>query len=111
MSNLPVEFNTEPLGSIASIRRGITYSASMLVEKGNGIPYVNMKSFQKGGGFNWDGLKYYRGLFKKDDLVGKSDLLVVNTDVTPDGDIVGTAAALPSGGCNPSSATPFGSIG
>ena len=95
MSDLANQFQTENLGVLATVRRGITYSTAMLVERDSGIPYVNMKSFKKGGGFNWQGVKYYDGGFAQDDLAKETDLLIVNTDVTPEGDIVGTPAFLP----------------
>ncbi|WP_350431362.1 restriction endonuclease subunit S [Shewanella sp. H8] len=94
MSNLP-SYTKKPLGSLAIARRGITYSAHMLVERDEGLPYVNMKSFKKGGGFNKNGLKFFNGGFKQDDLANDKDLLIANTDVTLDGDIVGIPAYLP----------------
>lgn len=94
MSEL-VLFETELLGQLATIRRGITYSADMLVERDSGMSYINMKSFKKGGGFNIAGLKYFSGPYSADDLSKSQDLLIVNTDVTLDGDIVGLPAYLP----------------
>jgi type I restriction enzyme S subunit len=94
MSNFP-GFTKKSLGSLANARRGITYSAHMLVQRDEGLPYVNMKSFKKGGGFNKNGLKFFNGDFKKDDLANNKDLLIANTDVTLDGDIVGIPAYLP----------------
>lgn len=85
---------TLPLGQLAELRRGITYSSSMLESEEDGLPYVNMKSFLKGGGFNPDGTKSYTGAYAQNDLVGENDLLIANTDVTA-GDIVGVPALLP----------------
>jgi len=85
---------TLPLGQLAELRRGITYSSSMLESEEDGLPYVNMKSFLKGGGFNPDGTKSYVGAYAQNDLVGDRDLLIANTDVTA-GDIVGVPALLP----------------
>ena len=83
-----------PLGEIADSRRGITYSAEMLESRENGLPYLNMKSFLKGGGFNSNGTKSYSGTYTTNDLIGDHDLLIANTDVTA-GDIVGAPALLP----------------
>jgi len=58
MSNSSEGWTEKTLGDLATLRRGITYLADMLVEKDAGVPYVNMKSFKKGGGFNKDGLKF-----------------------------------------------------
>lgn len=85
---------TRSLGQLAELRRGITYSSAMLELEEGGLPYINMKSFLKGGGFNPDGTKSYAGAYSQNDLVGESDLLIANTDVTA-GDIVGVPALLP----------------
>src|SRR6266446_8540421 len=84
----------KPLGELAEPRRGITYSSAMLDSEGGGLPYINMKSFLKGGGFNPEGTKTYAGFHTPSDLVGERDLLIANTDVTA-GDIVGVPALLP----------------
>jgi type I restriction enzyme, S subunit len=91
---LPKGWFEKPLGNLAEPRRGITYSAAMLEVEEGGLPYVNMKSFIKGGGFNRDGTKSYAGFHTPGDLVGEHDLLIANTDVTA-GDIVGVPALLP----------------
>ncbi len=95
MSNSSEGWTEKTLGDLATLRRGITYLADMLVEKDAGVPYVNMKSFKKGGGFNKDGLKFFNGPFLNDDLTAATDLLIANTDVTLSGDIIGIPAYLP----------------
>lgn len=87
-------WHVQPLGNIAETRRGITYSSEMLESEVEGVPYINMKSFRKGGGFNPEGTKRYAGIYAQNDLIGERDLLVANTDVTA-GDIVGAPALLP----------------
>jgi len=79
-----------PIFSAASRNRveESTYSSAMLASEQDGLPYINMKSFLKGGGFNANGLKRYAGFYTLSDLVGERDLLLANTDVTA-GDIVG----------------------
>ncbi len=83
------------LGDIAKLRRGITYSASLLQTEHEGIPYINMKSFLKGGGLNLAGTKYYNGPYAPDDILGHEDVVIANTDVTA-GDIIGVPAILPT---------------
>ncbi len=89
------DWGVQLLGELAESRRGITYSSAMLESQDEGLPYVNMKSFLKGGGFNSDGTKRYAGIYGQNDLVGERDLLIANTDVTA-GDIVGVPALLPN---------------
>jgi type I restriction enzyme S subunit len=88
----------QTLGELTEARRGITYSSAMLEPQEKGLPYVNMKSFLKGGGFNSNGTKRYAGIYDQNDLVGERDLLIANTDVTA-GDIVGVPALLPNELC------------
>lgn len=91
------ETYTKLLGELASARRGITYSESALRDNPeDGLPYVNMKSFLKDGGYNRGGLKYYAGFHTTADLTKENDLLIANTDVTRDGDIIGVPALLPN---------------
>lgn len=91
---LAEEWVEVPLGSLAQLRRGITYSTDLLDSDKNGLPYINMKSFLKGGGFNLKGVKEYSGSYLDEDLVCENDLLIANTDVTS-GDIIGSPALLP----------------
>lgn len=93
-SSAHVGWDVQPLGKIAESRRGITYSSEMLESEAEGLLYINMKSFRKGGGFNPEGTKRYAGIYAQSDLIGERDLLVANTDVTA-GDIVGAPALLP----------------
>lgn len=87
---------TELLGELASIRRGITYTELALRNNpADGLPYINMKSFLKDGGYNRFGLKYYAGFHTAADLTKENDLLIANTDVTRDGDIIGVPVILP----------------
>jgi type I restriction enzyme, S subunit len=88
------EWNVKPLGKLAEARRGITYSSAMLKAEDDGLPYINMKSFLKGGGFNTEGTKHYAGTFSQQDVISERDLLIANTDVTA-GDIIGVPALLP----------------
>ena len=91
------EWRAEPLGTLAGVRRGISYSEGTLqANSEDGRPYINMKSFLKDGGYNKDGLKFFSGHFTKADVATGRDLLLANTDVTPNGDIIGVPAYLPS---------------
>jgi len=87
---IPEGWRSVRLGSFAAPKRGITYKASNLAEYDEDYPlYLNMKSFKKDGGYNLAGEKYFSGGYKDKDVMTDRDLLVANTDVTPDGDIIG----------------------
>ena len=90
------ELTSTLLKNLATLRRGITYTESALRDNPeDGLPYFNMKSFLKDGGLNRRGLKYYSGFYTDSDLIGRNDLLIANTDVTRDGDIIGVPITVP----------------
>ena len=53
---------------------------------------MNMGSIAMGGGLKITGLKYYNLKFKQKFIATKDDILVVNTSVTKDGKLIGSAA-------------------
>lgn len=93
---VPEGWRVVELHEVASIRRGLSYDTTTLGEESNGIPYINMKSFLKEGGYNPLGLKFYCGSFSKEDFVTTRDILIANTDLTPDGNIIGVPALVPT---------------
>jgi type I restriction enzyme, S subunit len=95
MSETPWQSST--LGQIARFRRGVSYDLSTLAESAESArPYLNMKSFHKDGGYNELGLKYFSGAVSEDDLLRGNCLVIANTDVTRDGDIIGAPALVPA---------------
>lgn len=84
------------LGEICSFRRGVSYDGQTLKDAPDeGIPYINMKSFTKDGGYSPRGLKFFSGFYTTEDLLTKDDLVIANTDVTLAGDIIGAPAVPP----------------
>ncbi len=55
-----------------------------------------MKSFLKDGGYNERGLKFFSGAVSEADILGDNCLVIANTDVTRNGDIIGAPALVPS---------------
>jgi len=49
----------------------------------------------KNGGFNSDGVKYYNGLTQNNDFIVPGDIVIANTDLTRDGDIIGCPVEIP----------------
>lgn len=84
------------LGNLVVTRRGITYSSDELGAANQSLPlYINMKSFRKDGSYNFDGEKYFNASYREIDLLKDDELLIVNTDVTPSGDILGVPLLVP----------------
>jgi len=90
-----IEFSAT-LGEIVEMKKGISYRSTELVDsEQDGIPLINLKSFKKSGGFNENGLKYFCGDYDNSNLLQPNDLIIANTDLTPNGDILGSPILLP----------------
>ena len=80
---------TWSLGEVIKTRKGVTYKSSDYSDEANGIPLLNLKSIERGGGFNKKGIKYYKGTFKEDHIAKNEDLIIACTDITREGRVVG----------------------
>lgn len=62
------------------VERGLSYKGSGLSDPQNGIPMINLNSVHEGGGYKYEGLKYYSGVYKEKHLIKPWDLAVTNTE-------------------------------
>lgn len=81
------------LGDLVEITKGLSYQGKFLTE--DGLPLVNLKCIERGGGFRRDGVKPYSGPYKERHAVRPGDLILANTDLTQDGGIIGCPAIVP----------------
>jgi type I restriction enzyme S subunit len=94
--NIPSDWNSAKLRDVFDIISGNNYTGDYLSEDDNGGKiFLTLKSVSKGGGFNWDSIKYYTGEVNKREIVESGDLLIANTDVTQKGDVVGYSIQVP----------------
>ena len=49
------------LGAITTQRKGINYKSEDYCPDGSGHPFITIKCFQKGGGYETTGIKFYDG--------------------------------------------------
>lgn len=63
-----------------------------------GLPFINLKSFNRGGGYREDGLKYYSGQFQEKQIVKEGDVVMAVTDMTQNREVVGRVARVPDVG-------------
>lgn len=83
------------LGEVCTLIKGVTYKSEDYTTLGNGSVFLTLKSIAKGGGFNFDGVKYYKGSINEDQLVEPNDLIIANTDLTRAGDVIGAPLFVP----------------
>jgi len=96
----PQDWNMVRVGDVAEIFRGRSYRTQNLVQEG-GLPFVNLKCMNRGGGFRVDGLKRYQGEYRGDQLVTRGEIVIAVTDITQERRLVAHAARVPDFGESP----------
>lgn len=83
------------LGNVCTLIKGVTYKSEDYADKNSGIVFLTLKSIAKGGGFNFDGIKYFKGKTTLDQFVKSGDLIIANTDLTRAGEVIGAPLFVP----------------
>ena len=89
------EWHQVSLADISNQRKGINYKSEDYCAEDSGHPFITIKCFVKGGGYQPKGIKYFHGHFTQQDTLQPSDILFSVTDLTRAGDIVGSPLKVP----------------
>jgi type I restriction enzyme, S subunit len=81
-----------------TVVKGKSYKGDELTENKESMLFITLKSFNRGGGYREDGLKYYSGRYNKEQVVYKTDVVMAVTDMTQDRVVVGRVARVPDFG-------------
>jgi len=81
--------------SVASVRRGLSYTGAGLAEVGSGMPMVNLANAASFGWLKREGFKYYTGPYKPRHVAAPGSLLVGGVDLTWKLEILGYPMLLP----------------
>ncbi len=90
---IPEGWEVKLLRTEIEIQRGISYTSKEI--NGEGIPMINLNSFNLDGTYKSEGVKTYSGKFSEKNIVKSGDLLIAATDVTRNADIIGRAILVP----------------
>ncbi|MBK7880151.1 MAG: restriction endonuclease subunit S [Saprospiraceae bacterium] len=90
---IPEGWEVKFLRTEIEIQRGISYTSKEI--NGDGIPMINLNSFNLDGTYKSEGVKTYSGKFTEKNIVKSGDLLIAATDVTRNADIIGRAILVP----------------
>lgn len=82
------------MGNYIKVKRGISYKSGDIQECGT--PFINLNSFNLNGDYKFDGIKYFNGKYKIDNIISNGDLVVAVTDVTRNADIIGKSFLIPN---------------
>jgi len=91
---IPEGWRVLTLGESSELVRGRSYRRNELASEG-GVPFLNLKCVNRGGGFRRSGLKRYSGRYKEAQRTFPGDVLVAVTDMTQERRIVGQAFRMP----------------
>lgn len=89
------DFKEELLGGFIRLQRGISYSGKTLGGSGEGLPMHSLNSINVKGDYKYDGIKSFVGDAKPLQILKPGDLLIINTDMTPDNRIIGWPIFVP----------------
>lgn len=95
IDGVPEGWTVSPLQEHIKISRGKSYSSEELRDD-EGLPMLNLKNIQRGGGFRRDGLKYFDGKYSDANIAYSGDIILAVTDMTQNREIVGRVARVPT---------------
>lgn len=84
------------LSSHVEVMRGLSYKGAGLCEKGMGIPMHNLNSVLEGGGYKYNGIKYYLGDYQERHKITPGDIIIANTEQGHEMLLIGYPAIVPS---------------
>ncbi len=93
LGDIPKGWEVREFQSLYELRKGLSYKSKFYSD--DGLPMINLKCFDRNGGFRQDGIKYYAGDFKKTHEVEHGDLMIAMTDLTQDRAVLGSPILCP----------------
>lgn len=93
LQEIPKNWKIAKLGKFIRIERGLSYNGAGLTE--TGLPMINLGTVGPNGSFVYNGLKFYSGEYKERNLVKAGDIVIANTDITQNREVLGSAIIVP----------------
>jgi type I restriction enzyme S subunit len=93
LGEIPAGWEIAALGDHFDAVKGVSYKGSGL--SGVGTPLHNLNSIYEGGGYKYEGIKYYNGEHAERHVVRPGDVIVANTEQGHDRLLIGYAAIVP----------------
>ena len=90
---IPDGWPVESLDEHFEAVKGVSYKGSGLGT--DGVPLHNLNSIREGGGYKYEGVKYYSGEYSDRHTVRPGDVIVANTEQGHDRRLIGYAAVVP----------------
>lgn len=95
VKGVPAGWTHDSAARCFGLVKGKSYAGDELTDDPTHMPFISLKSFHRGGGYRADGLKFYAGRHRDEQVVRRGDVVVALTDMTQDRAIVGRPARIP----------------
>jgi type I restriction enzyme S subunit len=93
---IPKEWEVAKAEKLFSHVKGKSYKSNEITAvTEDSMPFITLKSFNRGGGYREDGLKRYTGPYRKEQIVHEGDVIMAVTDMTQEREVVGRVARIP----------------
>ena len=93
LGEIPAGWEVTALEDYFDAMKGVSYKGSGLSKAG--MPLHNLNSVYEGGGYKYEGIKYYDGAYAERHMVKPGDIIVANTEQGHDRLLIGYAAIVP----------------
>jgi type I restriction enzyme, S subunit len=95
VDGLPKGWDKSKFMNHLDVVRGLSYKGSGLTLHGEGVPMNNLNSIYEGGGYKFEGIKYYKGEYKERHVTRPGDIIVTNTEQGHRYLLIGYPAVVP----------------
>lgn len=93
LGKIPTGWRIASLGDYFDAVKGVSYKGTGLSDAG--MPMHNLNSVYEGGGYKYEGIKFYNGEYAERHLVKPGDVIVANTEQGHNRLLIGYAAIVP----------------
>lgn len=94
IDNKNEDWKSDRLGNYLTVERGLSYKGKFLAD--DGIPMINLGNVMPDGVFRLEKNKYYTGEYKEKVTASPGDIVVANTDMTQNREVIGTPIIIPT---------------
>jgi type I restriction enzyme, S subunit len=100
VKGVPEGWEIVQAGKYFTLVKGRSYTSDEISDypdTENHLPFINLKNFNRGGGYRSDGIKYYSGKYNDTQIVTGNSIVLAVTDMTQDRAVIGRVARIPEG--------------
>ena len=95
LGKIPNDWEVKKVVELSTLSKGKSYKSSELVDKKDGLPFLNLKCVERDGGFKREGLKWFCGKYNDNHVVLPEDIIMAVTDMTQERKLVARPAIIP----------------